>query len=326
MDLDEQSGCIVHLTRPSDEDSNFQEPHVQGSTGSKRPLTSLRLAGGQNAVLNLRKWIPQPTSRSKEESIKSLAVDAIARKEISQIVRKSDLMGALALRQIDHKFILGSIHDNDGAISLMLVDQHAADERIKVEEYYQQLSSGETTLLARPIEFEVDIEEGNRFEEARAYFRSWSVAYDVGQLDYQPTQGQVRIRITRLPTIIAERCRLEPKILIRILRTQLWSNFDYEIAATDGSSWLSRIENCPHGLLDLVNSRACRSAIMFNDVLTTDHCQMLLRRLSSCVFPFQCAHGRPSISILTNIENYSSFGFLDGQGGSFGKAFQRWRH
>jgi DNA mismatch repair ATPase MutL len=43
-------------------------------------------------------------------------------------------------------------------------------------------------------------------------------------------------------------------------------------------------------------------AIMFNDVLTFDECSDLLRQLSKCAFPFQCAHGRPSMIPLLDME------------------------
>jgi DNA mismatch repair protein MLH3 len=34
---------------------------------------------------------------------------------------------------------------------------------------------------------------------------------------------------------------------------------------------------------------------MFNDHLSLDDCRSLVARLAQCVFPFQCAHGRPSM-------------------------------
>jgi len=40
---------------------------------------------------------------------------------------------------------------------------------------------------------------------------------------------------------------------------------------------------------------------MFNDVLTVEECRDLLRRLAACAFPFQCAHGRPSMVPLVDL-------------------------
>jgi DNA mismatch repair protein MLH3 len=42
-------------------------------------------------------------------------------------------------------------------------------------------------------------------------------------------------------------------------------------------------------------------AIMFNDALSTEECKMLVDRLAGCAFPFQCAHGRPSMVPLVDI-------------------------
>lgn len=41
---------------------------------------------------------------------------------------------------------------------------------------------------------------------------------------------------------------------------------------------------------------------MFNDELSVDQCRDLVQQLSQCTFPFQCAHGRPSIVPLTILE------------------------
>ena len=76
-------------------------------------------------------------------------------------------------------------------------------------------------------------------------------------------------------------------------------------------SWMKALRWCPHHLLDLINSKACRGmstrcrlvnqrtitylpkgAIMFNDTLSLTQCEQLVRRLSGTAFPFQCAHGR----------------------------------
>lgn len=56
--------------------------------------------------------------------------------------------------------------------------------------------------------------------------------------------------------------------------------------------WMKALRWCPRELLDLVNSKACRGAIMFNDSLTMDQCRRLVEQLAETAFPFQCAHGR----------------------------------
>ena len=48
-------------------------------------------------------------------------------------------------------------------------------------------------------------------------------------------------------------------------------------------------------------SQACRSAIMFGDALTKAQCSQLLSRLAHTRLPFQCAHGRPSMTPLVTL-------------------------
>lgn len=70
---------------------------------------------------------------------------------------------------------------------------------------------------------------------------------------------------------------------------------------------------------------------MFNDPLTLDQCYDLLTRLSKCAFPFQCAHGRPSMLPVADLGTSSaSLGNLSGHDVGtddrpFGQAFRRWK-
>jgi DNA mismatch repair protein MLH3 len=40
---------------------------------------------------------------------------------------------------------------------------------------------------------------------------------------------------------------------------------------------------------------------MFNDELSNAECEDLVQRLAKCVFPFMCAHGRPSMVPLVGL-------------------------
>jgi DNA mismatch repair protein MLH3 len=70
---------------------------------------------------------------------------------------------------------------------------------------------------------------------------------------------------------------------------------------------------------------------MFNDELSNQQCKILLSRLAACAFPFQCAHGRPSMVPLVELEMFSEHGLSDGAGSCqsqehFGAAFKKWKH
>ena len=69
---------------------------------------------------------------------------------------------------------------------------------------------------------------------------------------------------------------------------------------------------------------------MFNDELSDTQCSTLLSRLAECAFPFQCAHGRPSMIPLVDLGVLHERG-LFGEGGlhdcqeRFSIRFKRWK-
>jgi len=288
-----------------------------------------------------------------------------------QKLTKASLSSASVLRQVDDKFILAivaatgpnkeqrEISTDDGrekGAMLVLIDQHAADERIRVEELYDQLCRDDVVTLPRPIVFEVNRVEAAKFLKLQTYLRSWDLVYDVrsdsssardlvpGRTSpalYGESQSAHSVVVTGLPRLIAERCWLEPKILIDLLRKEIWTERPRrgrDVASDrsppvqeDSSPWLSKIAHCPSGLLDMLHSRSCRSAIMFNDSLTVEQCTTLVQRLARCAFPFQCAHGRPSMVVLMQADGEESVPGAGDTGtpiharGGFGHAWNRWR-
>ena len=60
---------------------------------------------------------------------------------------------------------------------------------------------------------------------------------------------------------------------------------------------------------------------MFNDALSVDECQKLVSELARCRFPFQCAHGRPSMIPILELS-----GGLESanEGDDFVNAFREW--
>ncbi|NWH60708.1 MLH3 protein, partial [Geococcyx californianus] len=59
----------------------------------------------------------------------------------------------------------------------------------------------------------------------------------------------------------------------------------------------------PLTFLKVLASQACHGAIKFNEHLTLEESCRLIEALSSCQLPFQCAHGRPSMMPLADIDH-----------------------
>ncbi|KAI9054024.1 hypothetical protein LZ554_001197 [Drepanopeziza brunnea f. sp. 'monogermtubi'] len=282
-----------------------------------------------------------------------LDIDRAFRESASGIagrVSKEALKHAEVVSQVDMKFILVKLRsfpsrDNN---MLVLVDQHAADERIRVETLMEELctpessdsgvSAGSSILsscLDKPLHFEISPKEIQLLIAHRSHFANWGILYSFSSLE--PESLCQRLTVHSLPPGISERCKLEPRLLIDLLRAEVYKVHDAgrsSAASLASENWLQKIHGCPQGILDLLNSRACRSAIMFNDVLSRAQCEILVGRLAGCAFPFQCAHGRPSLVPLVDVGGLRLGGEVmdaeggdsgGGGGGGFGARFRRWK-
>ncbi|CAG8181719.1 unnamed protein product [Penicillium nalgiovense] len=249
-------------------------------------------------------------------------------------LQRRALETADVIAQVARKFILAKVRtapvirnwEGPSNDVLLLIDQHAADERCRIEQLFREMfvsaglgegwesSARVRTVQVASLAFEVSSTEGGLFQKYTRLFSTWGIEY----VTQGKTNSTVMIAVHTLPVLIAERCRLEPHVLVDLMRREIWLSEedgskpfqskrtleqDTELSDSDdvvhqGStsrSWVQRMNGCPQGIVDLLNSRACRTAIMFNDPLNIEECQALVSNLARCAFPFQCAHGRPSM-------------------------------
>lgn len=217
------------------------------------------------------------------------------------------------LQQVDNKFIaclMSTRMDESGQAGgnlLVLVDQHAAHERIRLEQlitdsYEKQApqSTGRKKLLSSTIIPPLAITVS---EEQRRLLRSYHKHLeDLGLELLFPDAGDSLILVGKVPLCFVEREASELRrgrstvtksIVEELIREQV------ELLQTTGV--IQR--TLPLTVQKVLASQACHGAIKFNDPLSLEESCRLIEALSLSQLPFQCAHGRPSMLPLADLDH-----------------------
>ncbi|PWY98232.1 hypothetical protein BCV70DRAFT_35820 [Testicularia cyperi] len=248
---------------------------------------------------------------------------------------RSDLARAQVVEQLDGKYIICVLQQNAARKVLICFDQHAVDERIRLEQLLEAFAlacirgrppvsrpaSSIITLSISRDEYDLLTQSDAIARRVQAGLCFLGFEVDRAVLVHEEL-GHAQVDLAGFPQILHDRVlspagRLQsPTLLSSIFKSCVAelstrpipgcilrrdeasnanSNNDLSDTPARDSAWISVSRYMPQALLDVFLSKACRSAIMFNDPLGRDVCQQLIERLAECQFPFQCAHGRPTM-------------------------------
>ncbi|GMK53822.1 hypothetical protein CspeluHIS016_0104080 [Cutaneotrichosporon spelunceum] len=237
------------------------------------------------------------------------------------------ILSATVLSQVDRKFVpcvmLAEDELKAQSMALVMIDQHAADERVSVEQILEELDEG-FAQNNMPV---TELEDGvvrvilTRQEVVvletpgvREVLRRWGIGLE----NTVASHGEyTQVNVLCVPKLLDARLgRKNPTELTRLLRLYLpeLAEHLHEIQVLTvvldrgnrGSShrWASVQRWMPQEMVELANSKACRGAIMFEDRLSADQCERLVAQLGAARNPWRCAHGRPTLAPLALIPQY----------------------
>ena len=196
-------------------------------------------------------------------------------------VRSFDSLPSMrVLGQIRDSYIVAETDDG-----LVLIDQHAADERINYERLREQFL-GETTtqVLADSVEIELTARESALFEQfTEALSR---LGFQTGRLDDRT------IEVRTVPALIAESGGPE------LVRDVLSSFVERD---SDGAETVEAVAD------ELLSDLACYPSITANTAMTDGSVVSLLEGLADCENPYACPHGRPVLIEIDAAEIQSRF-------------------
>ncbi|KAF8011198.1 hypothetical protein BT93_J1726 [Corymbia citriodora subsp. variegata] len=206
-------------------------------------------------------------------------------------IHRNCLVKARVLQQVDKKFI-----PVVAGGTLAVIDQHAADERIRLEELRRKVLSGEAKTISY-LESEKELvlpEIGcqlllNYGEQ----IKDWGWICNINAQGSRSFRKNINF-LQRRPTIAT--LLAVPCILGVDLNDVDLLEYLQQLADTDGASTM------PPAILRILNFKACRGAIMFGDTLLLSECSLIVEELKGTSLCFQCAHGRPTTVPLVDLE------------------------
>ena len=156
------------------------------------------------------------------------------------------------------------------ADGLIIIDQHAAHERILYEKIIAETSTNSSTsqalLIAEPVE--LSAAEAHFLVKYKRYFQQ--LGFDVEELG-----GQV-FMLNGIPHGMDKE---KAKLIFNELLVQL----------LDEGKIRRKFD------LDAVAMAACKAAVKAHDKLDLSQAKNLLKMMGECEIPFACPHGRPTI-------------------------------
>ncbi|QCS41511.1 DNA mismatch repair endonuclease MutL [Natrinema versiforme] len=174
--------------------------------------------------------------------------------------------------------VLGQLRDTylvcETPAGLVLIDQHAADERVNYEHLQEVFADDPTAqALAEPVELELTAAEAEAFEH-------YSEA--LSRLGFYADRVDDRtVAVTTVPAVFAE--TVEPERLRDVLTS--FVEGDREAGAETVDALAD----------EFLGDLACYPSITGNTSLTEGSVIDLLSALDDCENPYSCPHGRPVV-------------------------------
>lgn len=168
---------------------------------------------------------------------------------------------------------------------LVLMDQHAAHERVNFEKFRRALESGGVPCqrLLMPITLQTTPRDADVLRQNQASLTRLGI-------EIEPFGPNI-FKVEALPSFLKTD---DPAAWLDHVIEELGS-----LSSKSSSLRLSE---------DAIATTACRASVKSNDVLSIPELQALLKDLLACEMPYCCPHGRPTLVQISTAELERKFG------------------
>jgi DNA mismatch repair protein MutL len=261
----------VLLPRPTEPTLSIPRSISPKATSSPAALSDTRVTAGEQATSALAPHLPQtgqfpaapPTAQPGEESPPP---------PVPETFRFLGVLGKL--------YVL-----IENASGLVLVDQHAAHERILFEQMLRRMQTQgvPSQKLLIPLTLHVGPQDAT-------WLSRNSELLEKAGIDVEPFGAGV-FKVDALPTFLKA---ADP--------TQLLHDIIDELRDTNTQNARLRLGE------DMIAKTVCRHAVKANDTLREPELHKLVEDLLACELPYCCPHGRPTMIQISYAELEKKFG------------------
>ncbi len=228
---------------------------------------------------------PQPFEKKRLEQ--AVCENRIAYETQAPDIAKSEQLNLfdekiLTRKAVDEYKIIGQIFDTYWIAvyhdKMILIDQHAAHEKVKYEMLMKRLYDKQPVSqnLMPPLIVTLTGAEAALLEQYREYFEQLGFEID--------SFGGSSYAMRAVPCDLYGHCEAE---------------FLQDILDELGTG---QVPNAPTAIAERIATMACKSAVKGNNRLSLAEMQELLEQLLTLDNPYHCPHGRPTMIVMTKQE------------------------
>ena len=243
------SGIIFNSIKNAFQNSNLIVSASLENETNHKPIKKYEFAKDKQSVLMVKDSLKKDISFIENNEIK----------------KKNIFENFYLLGQINKTYIIG-----ENPEGLIVLDQHAAEERVNYEKFMNEKKSGaikkQNLLMPRiieltPIQYRASLNN-------KTFFESLGFNFD----DF----GNNSIKLTTIPEIFG---RLKSTLLLDVIN---------EIVNLNGKIVDKEIE-------ERIIRFACRASVKAGEELTSVEMRQLIENLGKTDNPYSCPHGRPTL-------------------------------
>eukprot|EP00347_Sterkiella_histriomuscorum_P000590 403375263 len=206
---------------------------------------------------------------------------------------KKEFMRLRILGQFNNGFIIGNLNQND----IFILDQHACDERLHLEKYTGSLKIDSQPLI-QPIIIQYDTELYEILETYQRIFNAFGFQFE--KMFWN--KYQVQIKVHSLPQ--SNDTQFEESDfhnLVTAIR-----NFDTDDRTKNKYITDQQIFDylMPKKIMQVLALKACRKSVMVGKKLERRQQYEIVSGLSNLKDPWICAHGRPTMRYIMDIQDF----------------------